>query len=256
MTLETPESLYGQLAGILRDAIAAGQYPRGSMLPSEPDLASQHGVHRTTINQAVTILRQEGLVRRVRGRGILVWPVPPIHSDRTSRYDKAYRERDGGRGAFDSEIRALGMEPSNSVTVETVIPPDDVAAVLGLPAGEANTVRRMRLMSADGWPVQVAPSYIPADIAGGTDLAELDSGPGGIVSRFAELGFEQVRITESLRQRPPTAEERAFLQLDPAQTLLTELRHTGWTATGRAVEVAVHAWPIGQWEPEYGWPIS
>jgi GntR family transcriptional regulator len=59
-------------------------------------------------------------------------------------------------------------------------------------------------------PVQIAPSYIPADLAEVTALAEVDSGPGGIISRFAELGYAQVRITESVRVRPATGQERAF----------------------------------------------
>jgi hypothetical protein len=53
-----------------------------------------------------------------------------------------------------------------------------------------------RRMYANDVPVQLAPSYIPLKIAEGTAIAEPDPGAGGIISRFAELGYAQVRITE------------------------------------------------------------
>jgi GntR family transcriptional regulator len=93
-----------------------------------------------------------------------------------------------------------------------------VAEGLQLAAG-AEVVVRQRRMYADNVPVQLATSYIPADIAAGTQIAEVDSGPGGIISRFAELGFAQTRITETVRWRTPTAAERAFLRLDKGQVV-------------------------------------
>jgi GntR family transcriptional regulator len=226
------------------------------MLPPEPELAERYGVSRSTVNNAVAVLRAEGLVRVIRGRGTIVREiVAPIHRNAPARYQQAVRERAGGRGAFDTEIRALGLEPRSDTEVGLVTPPPEVARALGLPDGEANVIRRMRHMYAGDVPVQIAPSYIPAEIAVGTALAETDSGPGGIISRFAELGHAQVRITESVRARPATAEEQEFLRLDADQPVL-EIWHTGWTAEGRPVEVAVHVVPASLWVFDYEWPVT
>jgi GntR family transcriptional regulator len=44
----------------------------GSAAPSESELASRHGVSRMTARNAVLVLRQEGLLYVVRGRGVFV----------------------------------------------------------------------------------------------------------------------------------------------------------------------------------------
>jgi GntR family transcriptional regulator len=202
--IETPRSQYRQIADILRDAIDRGEFGPGSLLPSEPELAQRYGVSRPTINRAVIILRGEGLVRVERGRGVVVREIPAIRRSATTRYLRPERQRAAARGAFASEIRALGMTPRSEVEVERAVPPARVARALGLPEGEPNVIVRKRRMYANDVPVQLAPSYIPLTIAEGTAIAQPDSGPGGIISRFAELGYAQVRITETVRVRRPT----------------------------------------------------
>ena len=255
MPLEKQRPDYRQIADLLRAAIEAGEYARGSRLPAETELAERYGVARPTVNNAVSILRAEGLVRVERGRGTIVREIPDIHRNAMARYQKAARERSGGRGAFDTEIRALGMTPRTDTEVERVTPPPEVARQLGLAEGEANVIVRRRRMYANDVPVQLAPSYMPADIAEGTALAEVDSGPGGIISRFADLGHAQVRVTEAVRARRPTEDEADFLRLDDGQ-FVTEIWHVGWTAEGRAVEVCVHAVPAYLWVLEYEMPVT
>jgi GntR family transcriptional regulator len=254
MPIETPRSQYRQVADLLRAAIESDEYPPGSLLPAEPELAKRFGVSRQTVNKAVSVLRSEGLVSVQRGRGTTVRKIPVIHRASTTRYEQSARERDGGRGPFDGEIRALGMTPRSDVEVELITPPKAVAEALRLAEGE-QVIRRMRRMYANDVPVQLAPSYIPASIAQGTPLAEIDSGPGGIISRFAELGHAQTRITESVRVRRATDEEASFLHLEEDQALI-EIWHTGWTADDRPVEIAVHSIPAHLWVLDYEWPIS
>ena len=45
-------------------------------------------------------------------------------------------------------------------------------------------------MYASGFPVELATSWLPADIVGtNEELYDADPGPGGIYSRLAELGM-------------------------------------------------------------------
>ena len=53
---------YLQVAGLLRAAILTGRYAPGDRLPSGPELATQLGVARMTVQQAIRLLRSEGLV--------------------------------------------------------------------------------------------------------------------------------------------------------------------------------------------------
>ena len=82
---------------------------------------------RRTANTAVRALRAEGLARSERGRGTFVAEVPVITRHAMTRYDREARERAGSRGAFDGEIRAMGLEPHTDVTVSTGPAAEDVA---------------------------------------------------------------------------------------------------------------------------------
>lgn len=246
----TATSQYRLIASTLRERIENGTYARGSTLPIEPKLAEELGVDRSVVNRALAVLANEGLVYVHRGVGTKVTEIPPILRNATARYIKAARERDGARGAFDAEIRALGFIPRSDVEVYRAQPPAVVAEEFG---SEDEVVVRARQMYASEHPVQMANSYIPADIAAGTAIEQVDSGPGGIISRFAELGFRQTRMRERASVRPPTDEEIEFLKLRPDHRVM-QIVHTGF-AGDRPVEVCVHILPAHFWIGEWEWEI-
>jgi DNA-binding GntR family transcriptional regulator len=63
---------YQQAAAIIRDRIKAGGL--GPRLPSYMDLAHELGVSPMTIQRAIRVLRDEGLVETSPGRGTFVRP--------------------------------------------------------------------------------------------------------------------------------------------------------------------------------------
>ncbi len=63
---------YRQLAEIIRERIASGEYPKGSRLPSESDLMEEFEIGRNTARRAVAVLRDEGTVETVATRGSYV----------------------------------------------------------------------------------------------------------------------------------------------------------------------------------------
>lgn len=52
--------------------IVSGEYPEGSQLPSEPDLSKIMGVSRMTLRHALALLREDGLVQNIQGKGNFV----------------------------------------------------------------------------------------------------------------------------------------------------------------------------------------
>ncbi len=67
---DSPEPVYLQLAGILRAQIADGTLT--SRVPSVRTLAQQYGVSHITADKALSVLKQEGLIMSVRGKGAYV----------------------------------------------------------------------------------------------------------------------------------------------------------------------------------------
>lgn len=61
---------YRQLAGILRERIAAGDLT--GRLPGERTMAQEYGVAIGTVRKAVALLRGEGLIETVHGWGSTV----------------------------------------------------------------------------------------------------------------------------------------------------------------------------------------
>lgn len=74
MTIDhlTGEPAYLQLARILREMIASGQIPPRQPVPSIKSLTQQYGVAKGTAEKALRVLRTEGLVVTVPGRGVYV----------------------------------------------------------------------------------------------------------------------------------------------------------------------------------------
>jgi GntR family transcriptional regulator len=69
-----PTPLYVQLADILRGMIKSGELQPRAPVPSESYLQQEQGVSRGTVRMAVAILRDEGLVVTIGGRGTFVTP--------------------------------------------------------------------------------------------------------------------------------------------------------------------------------------
>ena len=71
--------LYQQIADRVRELIQLGQYPVGSRLPPERDLATQLGVSRPSLREALIALEIEGSVEIRMGSGIYVCAVSYTH---------------------------------------------------------------------------------------------------------------------------------------------------------------------------------
>ena len=67
-----PRRLYRQIADQIRTLVRSGEFPAGSRLPPERDLARQLGVSRPSVREALIALEVEGLVDVRIGSGIYV----------------------------------------------------------------------------------------------------------------------------------------------------------------------------------------
>src|SRR5947207_12906638 len=75
-----PRRLYRQIADQIRGLIKSGEFPTGSRLPPERDLARQLGVSRPSVREALIALEVEGMVevRICSGFYVLDCTAPPV----------------------------------------------------------------------------------------------------------------------------------------------------------------------------------
>ena len=141
--------LWAQVCDDLRRRIAHGEFESG--FPGELSLTEAYDVSRHTIREAMRVLREEGLIRRERGRGTtldrrrIAQPMGTLYS------------------LFDT-LTEQGVQQSSTVrrlarTVNSV-----VATTLGLP-GDADLIVLERLRFADNEPLALDTSWMPAEIA-------------------------------------------------------------------------------------------
>lgn len=225
-------AVFRQIADQLRSAISTGQLREGDQLPSEARLMEHYGVARMTVRNALQLLEAEGLTHAEHGRGVYVRRHPPVHRLASDRF--ARRHRKEGKAAFLAEAEQAGVQATvDMIQVEENTPPPEIRERL---KHSGPVIVRSRRYSRNGTPVETATSYVPAEIAHGTPIADANPGPGGIYARLEELGHTLERFTEEVSARMPTEAEMRTLSMAPGVPVFRLIR-TAFDNGGRAVEV-------------------
>jgi GntR family transcriptional regulator len=161
----SPMPLYHQLYVILRDRIASGFHPEGSVLPSEMQLTESFSVSRITAKRALDELAAEGLVERVRGRGTTV-------TGRAAAVVGARPITASIDGLLEN-LNVIGRKTSVEVIEFGYAPPPDFARIqLALEPG-ALAQRAVRVRSLDGVPLSQSITYVPEHIGRAYGVSEL-----------------------------------------------------------------------------------
>jgi len=92
------------------------------------------------------------------------------------------------------------------------------------------------------------------DVTEAASVENPDPGPGGIVSRTRDAGYEQTEAIEEITLYAATSVEAEAFGVEVGSNLL-QITHTGYTKTGRAAEVTVHR-PSPGWVLRFSPPIS
>ena len=74
----SPEPIYRQIAEQVRRLVAGGQLPPGSPLPSVREVAAAHAINPMTVSKAYSQLEAEGVLERLRGKGMAVAARPGL----------------------------------------------------------------------------------------------------------------------------------------------------------------------------------
>jgi GntR family transcriptional regulator len=215
-------SLRFKLADALRHRIVDGDLSPGDRLPSEPDLAKVLGVSRASIRAAITLLEEDGFVRRRRGSGTYI-ANRPVHNDL------------GRNFGVSSMIAAIGLEPGVvDEHCETAPAPPEIATALGIETGEPVSILR-RVRTASGRRVVDSTDWLRADDIGEEELRLVAD--GSIYAILAERGLP---IHHGIAQvTPDTADAEIAQRLHvPRGALLLTMFQIDETANGRPALVS------------------
>src|SRR6185437_14882313 len=97
MAYEYTPPKYAQVIAELQKRIDSGEYPPGSLLPSENQLSGEFGIARPTVVRALRVLRQEGWIDTQQGKGSFVRGRPALARAANERPGRAELERDESR---------------------------------------------------------------------------------------------------------------------------------------------------------------
>ncbi len=79
------EPIYRQIVAQLRRLVASGQLAAGSLLPSVREIAASHAINPMTVSKAYSLLEAEGLLVRLRGKGMAVGKIAQRRRSQSDR---------------------------------------------------------------------------------------------------------------------------------------------------------------------------
>jgi GntR family transcriptional regulator len=207
---------YLRIHGDLRGRITTGQWPPGSPLPAQRELADEFGVSIMTLRQALQLLTDEGLIEPRHGSGTFV----AAHY----AYDLGHLR------SFADDLTAQGARITTKLlAADTIAPPADVGARLG---AQGHVLRLRRLRLSDGRPLIVQTSYLPAALE--PVIQAQDLGHRGLYTILAEQGQPISSASETITPTTLSAADARDLARPPHSPALLSHR-VSFTTTGAPI---------------------
>jgi GntR family transcriptional regulator len=216
-----PRPLHQRIAASLRDEIMTGTLGAGSHVPSTSQLKERFGASNATVQKAVQVLKDEGLVVGRPGASVNVRE----HRQRTMRpADFVAPAPPGESYRWIAQAGERGL-PATSRLLDVALCalPPEIANGLGLPSG-SQALLRSQLLILDGEPAELVMSYYPLEIVHGTAMMELRKIRGGTPTLLAELGYPPRRCVDLVSARVPTQEQYEALRLPVDLPILRTFR--------------------------------
>jgi len=224
----SPIPYYRQLADLLRHDISVNQSGKvgAFALPSENELAEQHGITRATVRHALDVLEREGKIYRVKGKGSFAVKhrIEPHLMGLVSTTELMEQRGWPLVTWFISLIQMPAMHP--------------IASALELEADE-HVYELKRLQVVEDIPLSIQTAYLPVRLCPRLEDNDLTDS----LYRLLEIRYD-LRLwagQETLRARSATQSEARLLQVRPGTPVMYSERVT-YASTGVPVEYLESVW--------------
>jgi GntR family transcriptional regulator len=204
---QSPLPLYYQLKEALLERIEGGEFVPGSLIPSEKQLEEQYEISRTTVRQALNELVNSGYLYRLQGVGTFVARPKIKHNVQDLL-------------SFTDEMQLRGLKPGSMLlSYGRILPSKVVAARLSLLEGQ-EVYRIVRLRLADGEPIGMHQSYLPAHKAPNLTSRKLEDYQSLYQLLLEEYGIDIAEADETLEAVSANEEESRLLEVAEGSPLL------------------------------------
>ena len=220
----TFQPLYVQIRHLLERALEAGEWPPGTVIPSEIELASRFGVSPGTVRKAVGALAGANLLVRRQGKGTFV----ATHTEEKSSNFRFLRIRpnDGHHEYPASRLIDLRRGKASA----------ESARLLAMKSGDRIFVLR-RILEYGGTPAVLDEVTLPAALFAGLTRARYAAYPGSMYGFFeTEFGVRMLRAEERLHAVAADRSSAELLRVLPGTPLLAVDR-ISYTYADRPVEL-------------------
>ncbi len=211
---KSPVPVYFQLRNSIMERIKNGEYKLGSLIPSERELSEQLGISRMTVRQALSLLVNEGVLYREKGRGTFVSKIVFEQKNIMS---------------FSEMVRKKGAKPKTEILYfKEVKSPPDISIQLDMEDNE-KIYNLKRLRFADNNPVAIEEVFIPVSYCPNMVKDDLS---GSLYSLLQDkysytISFMDNRIQAVL----PSQEEKSLLHI-AGNTPLLSINGVNYTEKG------------------------
>ena len=228
--------LYQELARWLEQKVLSGEFPTGSKIPGDTQLAKELGVSVITVRAAMKALRDKNLIARYAGKGTFV--VDNVEVRATWGLSSTEELIALGAGAI---IRLL--------SAGYVRAPEPIAAKFGFPKDKMFRCRRLRIHNRE--PFVVTDVYVPEPMAG--QMAKIDLASALDRHRLVHVVLEHVCNFSIIEIRQAMGAELArdytatALKLHEGTPVLTAERDY-FTSDGTLVQVGISSYRVDHYK--------
>lgn len=212
---DTP--LYLQLANMLSDGIAGGEWRANQALPSERVLSDMVAVSRVTARKAIDMLCERGMLTRKRGSGTYITPKLEQPLSRLTSFSEELRQR-----GFTAGSRWLQRDIGTAAPLELLS--------LGL-SPHMPVARLRRLRTADEVVMAIETTTIPLQYM--PDPQQVNDSLYGYLEAHGAI---PMRALQHIRAVNASAEQARLAQIKEGEAML-HITRVSYLDNGAAVEL-------------------